>query len=77
MKGFGAIAMICAAMYGQAVKDPALPIPVTASTRLKLEAEIKPATVKLGEPINIKFRLTNVSSMPIGLAKHMHLTITI
>jgi hypothetical protein len=62
-----ALTISCGSAFSQSPGAGSPPIPVMPSTRLKLEGEIKPATVKLGEPINIKFHLANLSSTPIGV----------
>lgn len=43
-------------------------LPVKASTRLQLHAEIEPASVKRGTQVVVKFRLKNTFFMPIRIA---------
>jgi hypothetical protein len=53
--------------HGQAVKDPVRPNPVRVSSRAQLIASLEVATVRVGDPIRLHFRLKNVSSEAIML----------
>jgi hypothetical protein len=65
--GFLAAATIaCVAALAQGTKTDAK-IPVVLSTRLQLRAEMETATVKLGAPVVVKFRLKNAYSAAIRI----------
>jgi hypothetical protein len=48
--------------HGQAVKDPVVPATVRVSSRLQLIASLEQATLEIGSPIILHYRLKNVSS---------------
>jgi hypothetical protein len=71
MSVFGFLSAIAllgiAAVYGQAVKDPVEPNPVRVSSRAQVIASLEQASVKLGAPMVLHYRLKNVSPQAIQL----------
>lgn len=55
-------------VLGQAVKDPARLNPVRVSTRVQLLASLERASMKIGDPIQLHYRLKNVSSEVVAVA---------
>lgn len=53
-------------VHAQAVKDPAEPVAVQVSSRLRLIASLEQSTVRIGDPIILHYRLKNVSTGVIG-----------
>ena len=61
--------MLLVSLLGHAQRvGSASNIPVRASTRLRLLAEVEPANAKAGEPIFLKLRTKNISSKTVGMA---------
>jgi hypothetical protein len=56
---------------GQAIRDPGVPNPVRASTRLQMLASVERGSVKLGEPIELHMHAKNVSSVALKLSHNM------
>jgi hypothetical protein len=71
MKALGFLSSIVllglTAAHGQAVKDPREPNPVRVSSRAQLIASLEQASVRVGDPITLHFRLRNVSSEAINV----------
>jgi hypothetical protein len=61
VKGILLVAMSLVAL-GQEIKDPAGLNPVVVSSRAQMVALVERASVRIGDPIKLHFRLKNVSS---------------
>jgi hypothetical protein len=59
------LGLIATCALGQSSKTLA-PLPIVASTRLQLVAEVEAPTPKIGDPIILKLRLVNTSSKPVS-----------
>jgi len=64
---FGLVLAVLTVVDGQAIKDPTMQNPVVVSSRAQLIASLEQSTVRIGDPLRLRFRLKNVSSGVLDL----------
>jgi hypothetical protein len=72
MKAFGSILTIMlaglGAARGQVLRDAVRPNPVRISTRVQMRASVEQLSVRIGDPVMLRFHFKNVTSSVLHLA---------